>query len=148
MQEQKPYEQTFEKLWKLYPEKKGKGKIKTERKKELHRIGCDHMARAIQRYVEEVQQKRAGGFQLAYQYGSTFFISGYIDYLDKNYTPSEAPKTTNTANKTGFHLPPETSRAGQYTNDQLEKILLNRKRPRERSVSNVIPGTDDRSANR
>jgi len=133
MQDLKPYEQTFESLWKLYPEKKGKGKIKTERKKEMHRIGYDHMARAIQRYVEEVQQKRAGGFQLAYQYGSTFFISGYIDYLDENYTPT-AQAITKTANKTGFHLPSETSRAGQYTNDQLEKILLNKKTHRKQNT--------------
>lgn len=135
---EKPWEETFEALWKLYPEKKGKGKIKTDRKKQLHKIGYNHMARAIERYKKDVQQKRATGFSLAYQYGSTFFTSGYHDYLDDAYDTTQQEQTAQgTAQhhqhhrqprKTGFHLPPETSRSGQYTNEQLEKMLLKRNR--------------------
>ncbi len=129
--ELKHYEETFERIWKIYPEKKGKGKIKTDRKKQLHKIGYDHMARAIGRYKTEVEQKRSTGFPLAFQYGSTFLTSGYEDYLDENYTPTaNTPQSQpgHKATRTGFHLP--ESRGKDYTNEELEKILLKKKRPR------------------
>lgn len=77
-------ERLFEALWKLYPEKKGKGKVTDKDKRLIYDIGLDHMTRAISRYVNEVSDT---GWK-HYQNGSTFFHSGYIDYLDDNYTPS------------------------------------------------------------
>ena len=79
------YSTHFEKLWILYPAKKGKGRISNSRKKELYKLG-DEFERCITRYINEVEKKRLNGFkELQYQNGSTFFNSGYIDYLDKNY---------------------------------------------------------------
>ena len=84
----------FEKLWKLYPNKKGKGKISDARKRTLLTIGEDQMTRAIQRYIKEHDTKLQNGeFVPCWQNGSTFFNSGYVDYLDENYSdaPQKAP---------------------------------------------------------
>lgn len=72
----------FERLWKLYPVKKGKGQISDAKKMKLLEIGYDEMAMAIERYVAYVKSID----YLRYQNGSTFFNSGYVDYLDANYT--------------------------------------------------------------
>ena len=71
----------FERLWKLYPVKKGKGQISDAKKMKLLEIGFDEMARAIDRYISYVKSID----YLQYQNGSTFFNSGYVDYLDANY---------------------------------------------------------------
>lgn len=71
----------FECLWKMYPVKKGKGQVSFSKKKKLFEIGFDEMSRAIKRYLTELKKddwRRP-------QNGSTFFQSGYIDYLDANY---------------------------------------------------------------
>lgn len=78
----------FERLWKLYPVKKGKGQISDAKKLKLLEIGFDEMARAIERYVAYVKSID----YLQYQNGSTFFNSGYVDYLDANYTPDSQKK--------------------------------------------------------
>lgn len=81
----KEYSSHFEELWKMYPAKKGKGRISDSKKKELFKLG-DELKRCITRYTDEVEKKRLNGFkELQYQNGSTFFNSGYIDYLDENY---------------------------------------------------------------
>lgn len=75
----------FEKLWKLYPVKKGKGQVSDTKKMKLLKIGYDEMSRAIERYLADLKKdewRRA-------QNGSTFFNSGYVDYLDGNYSPDE-----------------------------------------------------------
>lgn len=77
----------FEKMWKLYPNKKGKGRIANSesKKKEIYKLG-DEFERCIKRYINEVEKERLNGFkELQYQNGSTFFNSGYVDYLDENY---------------------------------------------------------------
>jgi Bacteriophage replication protein O. len=71
----------FEMLWSLYPRKKGKGKVSKTQKGKLANIGIDEMTRAIDRYIAE----NKGTEEKYLQYGSTFFNSGYLDYLDKNY---------------------------------------------------------------
>lgn len=76
----------FERLWSLYPSKKGKGQVSDRKKAELLKVGYDEMSRAIKRY-KECLEKDAGWRKP--QNGSTFFNSGYIDYLDKNYTGAE-----------------------------------------------------------
>ncbi len=74
-------ENFFEKLWSLYPRKKGKGAVSYTQKKKLFNIGYDEIARSINRYKEEVKGK-----DIQYiQYGSSFFNHGFEDYLDKNY---------------------------------------------------------------
>ncbi len=76
----------FERLWKLYPEKKGKGQVSDAKKLKLLKIGYDEMVRAIERYKTELEKDKDWRKP---QNGSTFFNSGYIDYLDANYVPEE-----------------------------------------------------------
>lgn len=68
----------FESIWKLYPEKKGKGQINNSQKEKLFKIGIDKLTLCIERY------KKSKPDWQAWQNGSTFFNSGYIDYLDNN----------------------------------------------------------------
>lgn len=74
----------FEKLWEIYPCKRGKGKVSYVTKLSLFKVGQDEMVRVISRYKDEL--KKDSDWRKP-QNGSTFFNSGYIDYLDKNYIP-------------------------------------------------------------
>ena len=87
----------FERLWKAYPEKKGKGQVSESKKMELYRIGEEHMLRCIERYKTELEKDSDWRKP---QNGSTFFNSGYKDYLDENYTPSL--RTAKTKNNNNF----------------------------------------------
>lgn len=71
----------FEKVWALYPSKKGKGQVSDTQKKKLLKIGLDELTRAIDRYKEGLSQDE----WRKPQNGSTFFNSGYVDYLDENW---------------------------------------------------------------
>lgn len=75
----------FESIWKLYPSKKGKGQISDSKKKVLYNIGYDELSRAIERYKSGLAKDE----WRKPQNGSTFFNSGYIDYLDANYSEPE-----------------------------------------------------------
>ena len=77
----KDAEEVFATLWALYPSKKGKGRISVTTKKKLAKIGVEEMTRAIERYTADLAKD---GWRKP-QNGSTFFNSGYIDYLDKNW---------------------------------------------------------------
>lgn len=89
----------FERLWEKYPCKKGKGQVSDTQKKRLLAIGEPALVKAIERYSAALQQD--AGWRKP-QNGSTFFNSGYVDYLDENYRPEEAcPKPAN-INKNGF----------------------------------------------
>lgn len=74
----------FERLWELYPVKKGKGKVSDAKRKALYAIGYEEMERAIDRYLRELSKDADWRKP---QHGSTFFNSGYVDYLDKNFVP-------------------------------------------------------------
>lgn len=82
----------FERLWKLYPCKKGKGQISDAKKKRLYEIGYEEMKRAIQRYAAELEKDASWRKP---QNGSTFFNSGYIDYLDCNYAQETEQRSDN-----------------------------------------------------
>ena len=85
----------FEQLWKLYPKKEGKGQVGDAQKKKLYAIGLEEMIRAIGRY----EKAKSGKDRQYLQNGSTFFNSGYVDYLDANYHPEQdRPKKTSRAN--------------------------------------------------
>lgn len=75
----------FESIWKLYPNKKGKGQVSDSKKKALYDIGYDELSRAIERYKTGLAKDE----WRKPQNGSTFFNSGYIDYLDANYSEPE-----------------------------------------------------------
>ena len=74
----------FERLWKLYPVKKGKAQVSGAKKMKLLEIGFDEMNRAIERYKADLEKDSDWRKP---QNGSTFFNSGYVDYLDANYCP-------------------------------------------------------------
>ena len=75
----------FESIWKLYPSKKGKGQVSDSKKKALYDIGYDELSRAIERYKAGLARDE----WRKPQNGSTFFNSGYIDYLDANFSEQE-----------------------------------------------------------
>nr|DAG62888.1 MAG TPA: replisome organizer [Caudoviricetes sp.] len=79
----------FERLWRLYPNKKGKAQVSDSKKKAIYSIGYDEMSRAIKRYTDDLKKD---SWRKA-QNGSTFFNSGYVDYLDSNYIPAEDERT-------------------------------------------------------
>ena len=76
----------FEKLWKLYPSKKGKGQVSLAAKQRLLKVGYEEMARAIDRYILGLEKDSEWRKP---QNGSTFFNSGYVDYLDDNYVGTQ-----------------------------------------------------------
>lgn len=79
--------ENFERLWKLYPKKLGKGQVSDTQKLKLLEIGYDELSRAIQRCCAYNKDKD----RQYWQNGSTFFNSGYIDFLDENYEDSSSP---------------------------------------------------------
>lgn len=86
-EEKKEIEENFERLWKLYPKKRGKGQVSKRAKKEIYEMGFENFKKAMMRYISEITTK--GTPEQYVQMGSTFFNSGYVDYIDENY---EAPK--------------------------------------------------------
>lgn len=82
-------EQTFERLWKQYPNKRGKGQVSDAKKKVLYQIGEEHIQRALKRYLDGLEKDVSWRKP---QNGSTFFNSGYVDYLDENYEKPPEPK--------------------------------------------------------
>ena len=80
----------FNTVWDLYPVKKGKGQVSDTKRKKLFEIGLDELQRAIDRYMKEL--KKDADWRKP-QNGSTFFNSGYVDYLDDNFVP-DTHKTT------------------------------------------------------
>ena len=81
-------EEFFERAWQYYPNKRGKGQVSEKSKERLMSHGWDNVKRAIDRYLEDLKKDE---WRQA-QNGSTFFNSGYVDYLDENYTPPMNPK--------------------------------------------------------
>ncbi|WP_300259707.1 hypothetical protein [Clostridium sp.] len=95
--------QDIEKIWSLYPLKKGKASAIKKIPKLLKEYGKEQIVRCIDRYIKYVDSQRNNGFStLKYKDGSTFFNSGYMDYLDCNYQediitkPKKEPKRRGT----------------------------------------------------
>lgn len=105
----------FERLWKAYPNKRGKGQVSDAKKRKIAEIGEEEMRRAMARYIEDLKQDD----WRKPQNGSTFFNSGYVDYLDANY---EKPKAVVKKAKDQFHNFEERD----YNYDELEKRLFER----------------------
>lgn len=102
----------FERLWKMYPCKKGKGQVSDTQRKRLLAIGESTLVKAIERYSLELQKDADWRKP---QNGSTFFNSGYVDYLDDNYSPGAEQKPKNK-----FNDFPQRS----YDFDALEKQMM------------------------
>jgi hypothetical protein len=76
----------FNKIWNLYPIRKGKADIKIDHMIKLQELGYEIIKTCIDRYLEYINEKKKEGFNQAFQNGYKFFTKGYIDYLDENYT--------------------------------------------------------------
>lgn len=81
----------FEKIWKLYPIKKGKGQVSKTKKQVLLRIGLEEIQRCIERFKKDMSDRD----KKYWMHGSTFFNSGYVDYLDKNFLSEKNNEETN-----------------------------------------------------
>lgn len=77
----------FNAIWDMYPVKKGKAQVSESKRRTLYAIGFENMNKAIERYLAEL--KRDADWRKP-QNGSTFFNSGYVDYLDENFVPDES----------------------------------------------------------
>lgn len=86
-------EEFFNDIWKLYPIKKGKGQVSKTKKKVLQRKGYDQIKRCVERFINDMEGE--GRDKKYWMHGSTFFNSGYVDYLDENYFPQKATKSNN-----------------------------------------------------
>lgn len=106
----------FESIWKLYPNKKGKGQVSDSKKKALYEVGIEEMTRAIDRYKTDLAKED----WRKPQNGSTFFNSGYVDYLDANYEPLKVQPQKSTNKFNNFNQ-------RQYTAEQMvemERMML------------------------
>ena len=68
----------IEKIWSLYPNKKGKAAAIKSIPKLLKSIGYEKLEKCIEKYIKENKKTDIKFIQ----YGSTFFNGGYMDYLD------------------------------------------------------------------
>lgn len=81
----------FESIWALYPNKRGKGKVSNTQKEKLHKIGFEQLLICIKLYKETKPDWQH------FQNGSTFFNSGYIDYLGENISKDKDDKSATQA---------------------------------------------------
>lgn len=84
-------EEFFNAIWKLYPIKKGKGQVSKSKKKVLQRKGYDQMKRCVDRFIIDMEEECRD--KKYWMHGSTFFNSGYVDYLDENYFTQKVTKS-------------------------------------------------------
>lgn len=80
----------FEKLWKEYPNKKGKVQVKLSHKKALIKIGYEKLSKAIKKYDDGVKDKQY------LMYGGRFFTTGYLDYIDEESEVKENERNSGT----------------------------------------------------
>lgn len=108
----------FEKVWALYPVKKGKGQVSDHKKAELLKVGYEEIERCISRYKKGLERDASWRKP---QNGSTFFNSGYIDYLDKNYSDEANTSVMPVANPQNRF---NNFEQRNYDYDDLERKLL------------------------
>ena len=70
------YSDFFEKLWELYPRKRGKSSVSAKAKKELYAAGYEKVVSAIEAYKKEI----AGREERYILQGSTFFNGRWKDF--------------------------------------------------------------------
>ena len=79
-------EEFFKDCWKLYPRKEGLASVSLSKKTELFKLG-EELKRAVKRYIEKIETEKTEKKYI--KQGSTFFNSGYMDYLDSNFQEIE-----------------------------------------------------------
>ncbi len=73
------YSDFFEKLWELYPRKRGKSSVSAKAKKELYAAGYEMVVSAIEAYKKEI----AGREERYILQGSTFFNGRWKDFVNE-----------------------------------------------------------------
>ena len=82
--------EVFERLWQMYPNKKGKSQVSDTKKLQLLKVGEEQVALAIERYKEDREKKQKNGkFTPEVMNGSTFFNGRFMDYLGDNWEGGE-----------------------------------------------------------
>lgn len=85
----------FEECWALYPKKKGKGQVSDSVKAKRFSMG-DEFKRCIERYKKDIAKNRT---EMQYiKNGSTFWNSGYMDYMDEE-EPKKPPRKVRVVEK-------------------------------------------------
>lgn len=81
-EKRKRVDEMFERLWQLYPRKMGKAFVKYKARENIYdNVGEEQFVRCINRFKDASK-----GTDMQYiMYGSTFFNTGYEDFLDINY---------------------------------------------------------------
>ena len=77
-----------EKLWQLYPNKKGKTRAIKDIKKHMKNFTYEQLENAVKAYAAEV----AGRDKQYIKHGSTFFKDGILDYLEADDPEKEEPR--------------------------------------------------------
>lgn len=77
-------------LWSLYPKKEGKAIAIKKIPKLINQYSYEEIRRCIDRYVEKIAIEKTE--RQFIKNGSTFFNSGYVDFLDENYEKLELKK--------------------------------------------------------
>lgn len=115
----KEADELFNQIWKLYPKKRGRGSVSQTQKRKLLKVGYDELSRCVERYIKDKQ-----GTDMQYiKNGSTFFNSGYIDYLDENYlgeTVKKEPIDQNKGLDKAVILLEDESNWTEYAADQMK----------------------------
>ena len=88
-------EDFFKNIWSFYPNKKGVNKVSKKQKAILYKLGTEKVTKCIESYKSYVEAQRKTGFDLKYQNGSTFFNSGYADYLESDIKATPQPVKLN-----------------------------------------------------
>lgn len=79
-------EEFFERLWKMYPNKKGKGDISKTSKQKLFKLGEDKAVRGIERYKAYLEQNKSW---LKPQGGGRFFNKTIYEYASDDFEEGE-----------------------------------------------------------
>lgn len=104
----------FDHLWSLYPKKRGKSSVSDKQKRKILEVGQENMEAAIKNYITEIEQN---GTDMQYvKNGSTFFNSGYYDYLPDNFSPLPVRRSHDVRYQTTEEYMASTR--GWYTDDE------------------------------
>lgn len=97
----KEADELFEFLWSQYPfMKRGKGSVSTTQKKKILKVGKEQMLRCMQRFAIDM----TGKDEQYIMRGSTFFNSGYIDYLDVNADSGSSLEQQHDVTREGYEV--------------------------------------------
>lgn len=89
---EKDADEMFNRLWERYPRKRGKTAVSKSQRLKLLKVGEEALSECLNRFLEDMR-----GRDIDYvPYGSTFFNSGYKDYLPEIKQDTVDVKVENT----------------------------------------------------